>query len=86
MFKSIVAEQDHKSPEAIVDYLDKHFKEKTRLKKQQQMMGNAEEEIKEKIAEMELNQSNTKFVDVNEFNKKRQKHREEQYIWLTLNN
>lgn len=34
-------------------------------------MGNSEEELKEKIAEMELNQSNTKMVDVNEFNRKR---------------
>lgn len=34
MFKSIVAAQDQKSPEAIVDYLDKHFKEKALLKKQ----------------------------------------------------
>lgn len=35
MFKSIVAEKDYKSSEAIVDYLDKHFKEKALLKKQQ---------------------------------------------------
>jgi len=33
------------------------------------MMGNSEEELKEKIAEMEMNQSNTKFVDVNAFSK-----------------
>ena len=55
MFKSIVAEQDQKSPMAIVDYLDKHFKEKEKAKKQRQMMGNTEEELKEKIAEMEMN-------------------------------
>lgn len=55
MFKSIVAEKDHKSSEAIVDYLDRHFKEKALLKKQRQMMGNTEEELKEKIAEMEMN-------------------------------
>ena len=44
------------------------------------MMGNTEEELKEKIAEMEMNQANIKYVDVNEFAKQRQKHKEEQYI------
>ena len=32
MFKSIVAEQEQKSPLAIVDYLEKHFKEKDKAK------------------------------------------------------
>lgn len=80
MFKSIVAEQDQKSPEKIVEYLDKHFKEKAKLKKQKQMMGGSEEELREKIAEMELNQGNIKFVNVKEYNKNKQKHKEEQYI------
>jgi hypothetical protein len=80
MFKSIVAEKDYKSSEAIVDYLDKHFKQKALLKKQQKMMGNTEEELKEKIAEMEMNQANTKFVNVEEFAKRKQKHKEETYI------
>ena len=71
MFKSIVAEKDHKSSEAIVDYLDKHFKEKALRKKQRQMMGNTEEELKEKIAEMEMNQANTKLVNVGEFSKRK---------------
>ena len=44
------------------------------------MMGTTEEELKEKIAEMEMNQANTKFVDVNSFSKQKQKHQEEQYI------
>jgi hypothetical protein len=43
-------------------------------------MGTTEEELKEKIAEMEMNQANTKFVDVNAFSKQKQKHQEEQYI------
>ena len=34
MFKSIVADQDQKSPLAIVDYLEKHFKQKELAKKQ----------------------------------------------------
>ena len=60
--------------------IDKHFKEKARLKKQKQMMGGSEEELREKIAEMELNQGNIKFVNVKEYNKNKQKHKEEQYI------
>jgi uncharacterized protein YdcH (DUF465 family) len=35
------------------------------------MMGNTEEELKEKIAEMELNQANTKYVNVEELKKRK---------------
>ena len=41
------------NPTAIPDYLDKHFKEKEKTKKQRQMMGTDSDELKEKIAEME---------------------------------
>ena len=44
------------------------------------MMGNSEEELKEKIAEMEMNQANQKYVNVQEFSKRKQKQQEETYI------
>ena len=41
------------SPQTIPEYLDKHFKDKVKFAKQRQMMGGMEQELKEKIDEME---------------------------------
>ena len=55
-------------PMAIPNYLDKHFKEKAKLKKQREMMGEDAEELKAKIEEMEsVNTAGRKFVNVAEF-------------------
>ena len=55
-------------PKAIPNYLEKHFKEKAKLKKEKQMMGEMEDELKDKIAEMEsINTAGRKFVNVKEF-------------------
>ena len=50
MFRNMVDEKDLKSnPNAITDYLEKHFKEKELLKKQRKMMGRDEDALRNKI-------------------------------------
>ena len=69
------------NPKAIPDYLDKHFKEKAKLKKERQMMGESEDELREKIQEMEgINTAGRKLINVKEFQKRKEKLKEE-YIW-----
>ena len=41
------------NPMAIPDYLEKHFKEKEAMKKQRQMMGGDEDELKNRIRKVE---------------------------------
>jgi len=49
---------------AIPNYLEKHFKEREKLKKEMKMMGGMTDELKEKIEEMEaVNTANRKMVD-----------------------
>ena len=68
MFRSFMHDQDMSDPNAIPQYLDKHFKEKAKLKKERQMMGESEDELKQKIEEMEtINTSGRKLVNVKEF-------------------
>ena len=68
MFRSLVSDQAQQDPMAIPNYLEAHFKEKAKLKKQRQMMGNVEDEMKEKIEEMEgVNTAGRKLVNVKEF-------------------
>ena len=81
MFRSIISEQDDKNKMSIPEYLDKHFKEKVKLQKQRKMMGGMEEELKEKIAEMEeVNTAGRKLVDVKEFQRRKAKMQEETYM------
>ena len=55
IFRSIVGSVDTKAdPNAIPDYLEKHFKEKEKLKKQRKMMGGDQtNDLADKIREME---------------------------------
>ena len=46
MFRSFMHDQDMSDPNAIPQYLDKHFKEKAKLKKERQMMGESEDELR----------------------------------------
>ena len=59
-------------PQAIPQYLEQHFKEKANRKRQDQMMGGAEEELKAKIQEMEeVNTAGRKLINVEEFKKRK---------------
>jgi predicted nuclease with TOPRIM domain len=50
IFRSMVGNIDlKKNPQAITEYLEKHFKEKETLKKQKQMMGGDEDELRNRI-------------------------------------
>ena len=65
MFRSFMTGQDMSDPMAIPNYLEAHFKEKVSRKKQDQMMGGAEEELKAKIQEMEeVNTAGRKLINV----------------------
>ena len=46
MFRSFMHDQDMSNPEAIPNYLETHFKEKAKLKKEKQMMGENTDEMK----------------------------------------
>ena len=71
-------DQDMKDPKAIPNYLEKHFKDKAKLKREKQMMGEMEDELKAKIEEMnEINTAGRKLVNVKEFQKRKEKLREE---------
>ncbi len=66
---------------AIPNYLEKHFKEREKLKKEMKMMGGMTDELKEKIEEMEaVNTANRKMVDTASLKQQRAKVREESYI------
>jgi hypothetical protein len=66
---------------AIPNYLEKHFKEREKLKKEMKMMGGMTDELKEKIEEMEaVNTANRKMVDTASLKQQRAKAREESYI------
>ena len=45
IFRDLVSTRDRKDPMAIPNYLEKHFKEKAKLKKERQMMGNVQDEL-----------------------------------------
>lgn len=81
MFRSFMTGQDMSDPNAIPNYLEAHFKEKEKRKKEMQMMGGMEDELKAKIEEMEeVNTAGRKLVNVAEFQKRKQKLQEETYI------
>jgi len=66
---------------AIPNYLEKHFKEREKLKKEMKMMGGMTDELKEKIEEMEaVNTANRKMVNTASLKQQRAKVREESYI------
>ena len=65
MFRSFMHGQDMSDPMAIPNYLENHFKEKALRRKQDQMMGGQEEELKSKIEEMEeVNTAGRKLINV----------------------
>ena len=81
VFRSLISDQDQMNSMTIPNYLDKHFKEKAKLTKQRQMMGGMEDELQEKIAEMEeVNTAGRKLVDVKEFQRRKAKLREQTYM------
>ena len=54
IFRSIVGNIDTKeNPNAIPEYLEKHFKEKEKMKQQRKMMGESTNDLEQKIKEME---------------------------------
>jgi hypothetical protein len=64
IFRNLVSDEQRKDPMAIPNYLEKHFKEREKLKKEMKMMGGMTDELKEKIEEMEaVNTANRKMVD-----------------------
>jgi fructose-1,6-bisphosphatase/inositol monophosphatase family enzyme len=46
IFKDMVSEVDRKDPQAIPNYLEKHFKEKAARKKEIQMMGGTTDDMR----------------------------------------
>ena len=53
IFRSIVGDiNTEENPNAIPEYLEKHFKEKEKLKKERKMMGETSD-LEDKIKEME---------------------------------
>ena len=83
MFRSIVGDiKKNNDPNAIVDYLDKHFKEKEAQKKARKMMGeDLGNDLKQKIAEMEEKASISKNkVNITEFKQKKKTAMEESYM------
>ena len=69
-------------PNAIVDYLDKHFKEKEAQKKARKLMGeDLGGDLKQKIAEMEAKAKlNQKKVSVTNFQQEKKRAMEESYM------
>ena len=54
VFRDLFGKIDTKeNPTAIPDYLEKHFAEKDKMKKQRKMMGESTSDLVEKIKEME---------------------------------
>ena len=71
-----------KNPDSIVDYLDKHFKEKERLKKERKMMGiDGRQELEDKIRQMDERASlDMQKVKVTEFKQKKKQAMENTYM------
>lgn len=81
MFRSFMQGQDMSNPMAIPNYLEEHFKQKVARKKQDQMMGGEEENLKAKIEEMsEVNTAGRKLVNVQEFQQRKKRIQEATYI------
>ena len=83
IFRSIVGNIDTKeNPNAIPEYLEKHFKEKEKMKKQRQMMGESTNDLEQKIKEMEDRASlDMQKVSVAQFKNKKKQAMEESYMW-----
>ena len=82
IFRSIVGNIDTKeNPNAIPEYLEKHFKEKEKMKKQRQMMGESTNDLEQKIKEMEERASlDMQKVSVSQFKNKKKQAMEESYM------
>ena len=77
MFRSFMHGQDMSDPMAIPNYLDNHFKEKVKRKKEMEMMGGETDDLKAKIEEMEsVNTAGRKLVNVKEFQQRKKKLQE----------
>ena len=80
IFRSLFGEIDIKeNPTAIPDYLDRHFKEKEKTKKQRQMMGADTDELKEKIQQME-DRHDVKQISTRDFKARKQQAMEQGYM------
>jgi hypothetical protein len=78
MFRSFMHGQDMSDPKAIPNYLEQHFKEKVKMKKQKEMMGESTDDLQSKIDEMEsINTAGRKLVNVKEFQKRKERLKEE---------
>ena len=73
IFRSIVGNIDTKeNPNAIPEYLEKHFKEKEKMKQQRKMMGESTNDLEQKIKEMEERASlDMQKVSVSQFKNKK---------------
>ena len=82
IFRDLVSDVDRTNPRAIPEYLEKHFKNKEKMKKERLMMGNTDvDELQQKIDEMEeVNTANRKMVDTTEVRRQKKKILEESYI------
>ena len=74
VFRSLIGNIDLKAnPQAIPDYLEKHFKEKEAMKKKRKMMGLEVDELKDKIRKVEEdNRVQKKKIDTMDFKNKRE--------------
>ena len=82
VFRDLFGKIDTKeNPEAIPEYLEKHFAEKEKMKKQRKMMGESTNDLVDKIKEMEEQASmDMNKVSVSEFKAKKKKAMEESYM------
>ena len=83
IFRSIVGDIDTKAnPNAIPDYLEKHFKEKEKAKRERKMMGgDMGSDLADKIKEMEEKSSiDMKKIKVNQIKMQKKKVMEQEYM------
>ena len=82
IFRSLMGEIDiSKDTTTIPDYLEKHFKEKEKMKKERKMMGLDGEDLKAKIQEMDEKASlEMNKVKVGDFKRKKQEVMDQSYM------
>ena len=82
IFRSIVGKVDKSNPTAIVDYLEKHFKDKEARKKERKLMGDdTSHELADKIREMEEKASiDMKKMPVTQYKMKKKQVMEQTYM------
>ena len=82
VFRSIFGELDtRKDPNAIPEYLEKHYKEKEEKKKERKMMGQDAEDLQSKIDEMQEKANiNQKKMNVGAYKQKKQEVMDQSYM------